>query len=326
MKKSQLIFFFFLLFGLQSQAQVGINNPTPDESAILDMKSDSLGFLIPRMTSQFRRDNVGSPANGLMVFDTTESMLYYNDSLFNGGDENWVGISPWRYRAYKSFSYANLDLTARNVIIGATSADSLNSFSVNGNMVIGDSIQTASANSLLVKGDVTCGKLSVTDTLKAALIEGKGTIPIGGIIIWTGTTALIPTNWTLCDGTTINGLATPDLRGQFITSYDNTDTNYDVADTGGENFHALTIDEMPAHIHATETNGAHTHGFSDKVRDDDKNADPGGGVKASNSRTTTARTTALNNAHEHVIHSNGGGGAHENRPPYYVVAYIIRYQ
>lgn len=39
-----------------------------------------------------------------------------------------------------------------------------------------------------------------------------GAVPIGGIIMWSGTVATIPANWQLCNGT--NG--TPDLRDKFI--------------------------------------------------------------------------------------------------------------
>jgi hypothetical protein len=40
----------------------------------------------------------------------------------------------------------------------------------------------------------------------------QGIIPIGGIIMWSGSIASIPSNWALCNGS--NG--TPDLRNQFI--------------------------------------------------------------------------------------------------------------
>src|SRR3990172_420875 len=39
-----------------------------------------------------------------------------------------------------------------------------------------------------------------------------GGVPIGGIIMWSGTVATIPATWQICDGT--NG--TPDLRDKFV--------------------------------------------------------------------------------------------------------------
>lgn len=38
------------------------------------------------------------------------------------------------------------------------------------------------------------------------------TVPVGGIIMWSGTIATIPVGWALCDGT----LGTPDLRDRFV--------------------------------------------------------------------------------------------------------------
>lgn len=46
----------------------------------------------------------------------------------------------------------------------------------------------------------------------AANIPTNGLVPIGGIIMWSGTIATIPANWALCNGS--NG--TPDIRNQFI--------------------------------------------------------------------------------------------------------------
>ena len=41
-----------------------------------------------------------------------------------------------------------------------------------------------------------------------------GPVPIGGIILWSGTVATIPTNWALCDGTANS--PGPDLRDKFV--------------------------------------------------------------------------------------------------------------
>jgi microcystin-dependent protein len=58
--------------------------------------------------------------------------------------------------------------------------------------------------------------LNVTNTATAYDFVGFGTIPLGGIIMWSGT--IIPTGWALCDGRAVNGKTTPDLRGRFVVS------------------------------------------------------------------------------------------------------------
>lgn len=50
-------------------AQVGIGTTTPDKSAIVDITSDSLGFLPPRITES-QRDLIVSPAEGLLIYCT----------------------------------------------------------------------------------------------------------------------------------------------------------------------------------------------------------------------------------------------------------------
>jgi len=71
-----------------SWAQVAINNDgsTPDASAMLDIKSTNSGLLIPRMTNT-DRDNIATPATGLMVFSTDDNVFYYYDGT------NWVVAS-----------------------------------------------------------------------------------------------------------------------------------------------------------------------------------------------------------------------------------------
>ena len=62
-------------------AQVAINTDAslPDASAMLDIKSTSSGLLIPRMTTA-QRTSIGSPAQGLMVYDTDLGAFVYYQS------------------------------------------------------------------------------------------------------------------------------------------------------------------------------------------------------------------------------------------------------
>lgn len=67
---------------VKKNGQVGINTPTPDSSAILDLTSTQKGFLPPRMT-RTERDNIPNPARGLLIFNATDSLTeYYNGSCW----------------------------------------------------------------------------------------------------------------------------------------------------------------------------------------------------------------------------------------------------
>lgn len=70
---------FAIIANAQSVA-VNTTGSTADESAMLDVSSNSKGFLPPRMTT-VQRTGIPSPANGLMVFDSdTKSYWYFSDS------------------------------------------------------------------------------------------------------------------------------------------------------------------------------------------------------------------------------------------------------
>ena len=69
---------------LFAQQNTGIGTSTPDQSAILDISSLNLGFLIPRMSTA-QINTISNPATGLTVYNTD---LNYT-SFYNG--------TTWRY-------------------------------------------------------------------------------------------------------------------------------------------------------------------------------------------------------------------------------------
>lgn len=71
-----------LMYCVFSYAQVGIGTANPDPSALLDMNSTSQGMLSPRMTTTQRLE-IDTPANGLLVYDTTENGFYFYE------DDSW---------------------------------------------------------------------------------------------------------------------------------------------------------------------------------------------------------------------------------------------
>ena len=326
-----LVSSFTTVFG-----QVGINNPNPDSTAILDLKSIKQGLLIPRMTL-FERRNIGTPAkpaNGLVVYDKDEAMLYYYDTLYipTGTDgQAWTGLSPFLFRddnftvlgqthirdAYTHSSIKN---------IGIATQTPLSKLTVNGNVSIGDPTVTAEANGLSVKGNVNFStNLTVVNTVKADSViaktfSGNGIVPVGSIIMWTGTT--VPDNsWVLCNGSLIvdtkspyNGQNSPDLSGRFIIGYN---TTYPIKTPGGATTHNHTVNSHNHSIPALSFSGT-TGGAQGETKNRCWCAD--GEVSAPGHQHAFSGNTVANTSGN----SSPGTNTINHLPPYYALAYIMR--
>ncbi|MCF8369259.1 MAG: hypothetical protein K9G76_09475 [Bacteroidales bacterium] len=80
---------------------------TPEESAILDVSSDSKGMLIPRMTTG-QITAINDPADGLQVYNTTEGRIY----IFVATDNCWREVSYGTGAIYfQTFENCGDDLT-----------------------------------------------------------------------------------------------------------------------------------------------------------------------------------------------------------------------
>jgi len=71
-----LVLFFAYNFNIAQNVGIGAESFTPDSSAMLEVKSTEKGFLPPRMTTQ-QRDAIQSPAEGLVIYNTTTNCLNY---------------------------------------------------------------------------------------------------------------------------------------------------------------------------------------------------------------------------------------------------------
>lgn len=77
-KITALLFISFLMTSTMAYSQVGIGIVTPNGSSILDIQSNDKGVLQPRLTT-VERDAISTPANGLIVYNTTTATFnYYN--------------------------------------------------------------------------------------------------------------------------------------------------------------------------------------------------------------------------------------------------------
>ena len=86
---SLFAFSLFLFFSFQLSSQnisINADGSAPDGSAMLDVSDTTRGFLPPRMTTT-QMNNVVSPANGLMVYNTDSAGYFYHDGV------NWLSIT-----------------------------------------------------------------------------------------------------------------------------------------------------------------------------------------------------------------------------------------
>lgn len=73
---------------------------------------------------------------------------------------------------------------------------------------------------------------------------------VGMIMMWNSLVG-IPTGWTACDGSVVNGYTTPNLTNRFVVQTGGTGTAYPtIGLTGGNGSVALTLNMIPDHTHS----------------------------------------------------------------------------
>ena len=153
--------------------------------------------------------------------------------------------------------------------------------------------------------------------------------PSGGIIMWSGSIATIPTGWALCNGTgTAGGIAIPNLLNKFIIGADaDSGGTSNVNATGGSRdivglatatgSTALNESQMPAHTHSLRdgSGGSATGTITN-------NSLSGQDTSAGFYKSTSIMANAGSGAgHTHSMATPAAGA---NLPPYYALAYIVK--
>lgn len=142
--------------------------------------------------------------------------------------------------------------------------------------------------------------------------------PTGGIIIWSGAVAAVPTGWYLCDGTN----STPDLRNKFVVGAGST---YAVGATGGSADAVAVSHTHTATSTSTVTDPGHTHGILGSTSTSGGNANTARiGSFLDSGITSSSATTGISVATATTVASAGVSGTNANLPPYYALAYIMK--
>jgi len=207
--------------------------------------------------------------------------------------------------------------TTGNVGIGSSNPS--RQLDVSGNMLVsGNGLFTGNVG---IGTSIPTTKLDIVGILKATGLQindiTNAFMPRGGIIMWSGTVATIPTGWTLCDGN--NG--TPDLQGKFLIG---SSTTYTQGTSGGSANKTLTLANMPAHNHSgtTNTDGSHQHNVQGGV------SCPVGSARrqlgADSVRNDVLTDYGGSHTHTFTTDTKGSGTAFDILPPYYALAYIMK--
>ena len=203
-----------LTITLSMNAQVGINNDSPDASSALDITSTTAGLLIPRMTNA-QRQAISNPAAGLQVFVTD----------FDGG----------RFMFYDGTQWGTLTFTEKRPdapTIGTAVAG-------NAQATVPFTAPSSNGGSAITSYTATSSPGAITGTLSQA---GSGTITVTGL---TSNTAynftVTATNaiGTSSASSASNSITTPPQVGDFYQGgvifyiFESGDTGYVSGETHG---------------------------------------------------------------------------------------------
>ena len=196
-----------------------------------------------------------------------------------------------------------------NVVLGDTSLDQISTF---GSFI----------NNLIPKDDDTrtlgsSGKK--WSEVHATTLNGNGVVPIGGIIMWSGTVSTIPSNFKLCDGNN----NTPNLTNKFI-----------IGAISDQSVSGITTAATTITGSNTREGGdkdavlaSHTHGYqsANHPTATGPEQNQGGGVEDRTTFNVDKTTTSTGIDASGTTKDDGSVSVtNANLPPYYALAFIMR--
>lgn len=292
------LFYIFLTFVQTVVSQVGIGTNTPDNTSMLEVQSNSKGFLLPRMSSA-QRTSIASPASGLQVYDNNTNSLWY----FNG--THWVNtITVASFGDVKSgiqtidhSGWILLDGRAINTLTATQQAaaaslglagnipNATNSYLVQNGGVMG--AVTGSNTVTLTQGNLPnvnfTGNTSTAGNHDHGGISGNagghnhtGTTEITGAHQHSGTTNGAGSHAHSLSrrgnedqyahdpsnaraGESSAATTDRNFQGSFSTSTDGNHTHTFTTGSVGDHAHNFTTNAVSNHNHSINTDGAHLH-------------------------------------------------------------------
>ena len=275
-----------------------------------------LSTLAAEIPSMINYQGILTNENGTVIDDNTYNLSFSIYDVASGGSELW------------SETHSGVEVTQGlfNIMLGSIISLADIPFDMQYYLEIA------------VGGDVMTDRIAFSSTaysLNSRSVNGNQGIPAGGIIMWSGAIADIPTGWALCDGT--NG--TPDLMDKFIMGGDDiTGGGGSWSHTHGDSIyvdsHALTSDELARHVHfIPATINSHSNYYPGSV--DQENPDqawylPGAhGIGRATANESYQHLGSYNNGNEvdgdpHSHELSGNVIQADHIPPYIILGFIIK--
>jgi hypothetical protein len=233
MRKILSILFIILSFGLLAQGvAINTDGSNPNSSSILDVKSNSKGILIPRMTLS-ERNSISSPASGLLVYQTdgTNGFYFY--------DGSWVRLATGTDATYTSGS----GISVAGNVISNTSPDQTVSLTGGGSTTITGTYPNFTVTSTDNNSGGTVTSVSAGTGLSGGTITSTGTIsmPNVGTAGTYGSATQVPVLTTDDQGrvtgvtnTTISGVAPSAGSSNYIQNGTSTQasSNFNISGNG----------------------------------------------------------------------------------------------
>ena len=322
----------FLNSARVSNDEVGLPADATFDSLIVDVsfQSDGDTEVIDLLLKGNRSGDIGNSvfvgihAGNIAPTSNVDDILF-RTSFDKGGYLGWVktGTSWARFgpisksETTQSYSFDTLEVVGLSTFSGGQK--------VTGNIDVTGEI-TASTT-------ITAEQLTSTDdaniagTVTAGDFVGNGTIPIGGIIMWSGTDAAVPANWVLCDNSlAAQSAGAPNLVDRFIVGRGSA---YAADATGGQADSTLV-----SHSHTTNSTSKTLTGAIVKISEGfnvqgtatgvfTKTNDGNNSVTGSSSTSPVSGVT-MDATHTHGTDTQGSAATNANLPPYYAIAYIMR--
>lgn len=219
-----LSLFLLMIGGQQSFAQgVGISESsiTPDASSILELRSASRGFILPRLAT----GSIASPVRGLLIYNGTTDGNFL--SFYNG---SWITLAP-----LTSPSFTGTVTFPTPFTLGATSVTSTGTQLNYLNAATGTT-GTTSTNLVFSASPTFTGTVTVPTpfTLGATSVMSNGT-QLNYLNAATGTTGTTSSNLVFSASPTFTGtvtMPTPFTLGATSVTSTGTQLNYLNAATG----------------------------------------------------------------------------------------------